>query len=381
MRNLIERDAERSGFRNYWHQVSRYPVAVRREHELDDGFAVLWPAGSAIKQPLSIEYQDVFGMQEAGIDGGGLTKEFLLEACKQALHPDRGLFVETADRQLHPVTSPAARTKKALMQYEFLGRLVGKCIYEGILIDASFAPFFLLKWIGKMSYLDDLQSLDKDLYMGLLKLKDYTGNVEEDLALDFTLTETSATGTTTINLIPNGSDTPVTRLNRLQYIHLVCHYKLNARYRKQAEAFVNGLGAVLNPKWLAMFSTSELQALIGGNPVPIDVAELKRNTQYGGFSKDDATVNIFWYCLEHRFTEDERRMLIKFVTSTPRPPLLGFQMLSPKFSIRHAGTDVARLPTASTCVNLLKLPEYKDADTLEQKLRLAITGHAGFDLS
>lgn len=37
--------------------------------------------------------------------------------------------------------------------------------------------------------MDDLSSLDPDLYKGLLVLKNYVGNVEEDLSLNFTVTE------------------------------------------------------------------------------------------------------------------------------------------------------------------------------------------------
>lgn len=36
---------------------------------------------------------------------------------------------------------------------------------------------------------DDLSSLDPELYKGLLVLKNYVGNVEEDLSLNFTVTE------------------------------------------------------------------------------------------------------------------------------------------------------------------------------------------------
>ena len=43
--------------------------------------------------------------------------------------------------------------------------------------------------------------------------------------------------------------------------------------------------------------------------------------------------------------------------------------------------DVDRLPTASTCFNLLKLPNYRRADTLRQKLLYAISANAGFELS
>ena len=45
------------------------------------------------------------------------------------------------------------------------------------------------------------------------------------------------------------------------------------------------------------------------------------------------------------------------------------------------GADVDRLPTASTCYNMLKLPNYRRASTLKKKLLYAITSNAGFDLS
>ena len=40
-----------------------------------------------------------------------------------------------------------------------------------------------------------------------------------------------------------------------------------------------------------------------------------------------------------------------------------------------------RLPTASTCMNLLKLPKYKDRETLKVKLKQACNSGAGFELS
>ena len=42
---------------------------------------------------------------------------------------------------------------------------------------------------------------------------------------------------------------------------------------------------------------------------------------------------------------------------------------------------VTRLPTASTCFNLLKLPNYQKKRTLKEKLRLAIQCNTGFELS
>ena len=42
---------------------------------------------------------------------------------------------------------------------------------------------------------------------------------------------------------------------------------------------------------------------------------------------------------------------------------------------------VGRLPTSSTCFNLLKLPNYQKKSTLREKLRYSITSNTGFELS
>ncbi len=40
-----------------------------------------------------------------------------------------------------------------------------------------------------------------------------------------------------------------------------------------------------------------------------------------------------------------------------------------------------RLPSASTCINLLKLPPYRSATAIRDKLLYAVKNVAGFDLS
>ena len=42
---------------------------------------------------------------------------------------------------------------------------------------------------------------------------------------------------------------------------------------------------------------------------------------------------------------------------------------------------VSCLPTASTCFNLLKLPNYQKRSTLKEKLRYAVLSNTGFELS
>ncbi|KAG4305045.1 hypothetical protein PORY_001720 [Pneumocystis oryctolagi] len=370
LHSLINYDMETSGHSDPWNVINRFSVTIRRDNIFQDGFSTLYNIGKDIKKPINIIFVDRYGLPEAGIDGGGITKEFLVRyhflvdiyaitlfsICKQALDIDFGLFYETREH------------------FYAIAMLIGKCIYESILIDVTFAPFFLMKLLGKM--IDDLFVLDTELYEGLLFLKRYTGDVENDLFLNFTVIQQEFGKSTVVELIPGGSDISVTKKNRLQYIYTMADYRLNKVIFKQSSAFLKGLSEIIDIKWLSMFSCQELQNLIGGSSVPIDIDDLRNNSVYGGFKYDDPVIELFWSVV-YEFSDLERRLLLKFVTSVSRPPLLGFKDLKPLFCIRDGGNDINRLPTASTCINLLILPRYNDRVVMRSKLLYAVNFDAG----
>jgi ubiquitin-protein ligase E3 C len=135
-----------------------------------------------------------------------------------------------------------------------------------------------------------------------------------------------------------------------------------------------------------MFNQSELQTLVGGSSSEVSVSDLRANTQYGGLyaigddGMEHPSVAIFWKVMQD-FADADRKKVLKFVTSTPRAPLLGFGNLNPRFSIRDSGSDQTRLPSTSTCVNLLKLPVYRDEKVLRERLLYSVNSGAGFNLS
>ncbi|KAF2471893.1 uncharacterized protein BDR25DRAFT_342485 [Lindgomyces ingoldianus] len=406
----------------------KHSAKIRREHEFEDAFQQFYPLGQGLKEPIQITFVDQFDTVEAGIDGGGVTKEFLTSVTNRAFMPTNyiDMFVENDQHLLYPNPAAMEEHKEALKQaglrensaefrlqvrellqrYEFLGRIIGKCLYEGILADINFAPFFLRKWAltggtgsapketGYRPTLNDLRDLDEALYQGLHQLKTYTGDVE-DFSLNFTVTDTITTDFTTNppttravtkELQPGGSNIPVTNANRLVYISFMARHRLQNQPLFQTTAFLKGLSSMIQPSWLSMFNQSELQTLIGGTSSSIDVEDLRRNTIYGGtyVIGDDGlehpTIQLFWKIMK-KLSDGERRAVLKFVTSTPRAPLLGFGTLNPRFSIRDAGSDQERLPSTSTCVNLLKLPMYKDERVFKEKLLYSVFSGAGFDLS
>ncbi|RMZ86964.1 hypothetical protein DV736_g5810, partial [Chaetothyriales sp. CBS 134916] len=410
--------------------ISRHHAEIHREAVFEDAFAAFYSLADALKEPIQISFIDKFGAPEAGIDGGGVTKEFLMSVTNEALDPDQddSMFVENDQRLLFPNPLLYEETSYHLQQlglkegseahqynlgevkrrYEFLGRIIGKCLYEGILIDVNFAGFFLLKWALTggttmasrettfRASINDLRDYDEALYQGLLKLKNYTADVEQDFGLNFTVTDKLKTYdsrgqpltiATTKKLEHNGDNIPVTNANKYNYIDRIVRYRLQYQPKAVTDAFLNGLNQIISPMWLAMFNQKELQKLVGGDNTELDIADLRRNTRYGGLyvigddGLEHPTIELFWKVLKD-MDDADRRKVLKFVTSTPRAPLLGFSHLNPKFSIRDSGSgDQDRLPSTSTCVNLLKLPRYGDVKTMREKLLYAVNSGAGFDLS
>jgi len=80
------------------------------------------------------------------------------------------------------------------------------------------------------------------------------------------------------------------------------------------------------------------------------------------------------------WSEDLKKQFLLFVSSCSRPPLLGFKEFAPKFCIHNGGT-ADRLPTAATCLNLLRLPAYDDVTVMNEKLLYSIQSQSGFELT
>ena len=81
-------------------------------------------------------------------------------------------------------------------------------------------------------------------------------------------------------------------------------------------------------------------------------------------------------------SDDEHSKLLLFVTSCARSPLLGFASMEPKFTISKLDCDSPneKLPTASTCFNILRLPQYSNESILYEKLLYALNSNSGFEM-
>ncbi|AET38862.1 ubiquitin-ubiquitin ligase HUL5 Ecym_3375 [Eremothecium cymbalariae DBVPG len=358
----------------------RQRATISRSRILEDAYEAFNPIGEAFKEQLAVTFVNEFG-PEVGIDGGGITKEFLTSISDEGFNKDKyGLFESNSSYELYP--SDTATSPLQLKYLQFLGKILGKCLYEKVLIDVNFADFFLHKLLNTSKNMvcsfDNLSSFDQELYDNLNKLFDMTN--DELLQLDLRMELFDNATKKFVELIPGGSDIPVSVTNVRQYAMAIASYKINAKLYKPTLFFQTGMSTIIPPHWISIFSSREISNLISGGGKDIDLSDLKANVTYGGYVETDKTIQDLWQLLIE-FTPEERCKFIKFATSVPRAPLLGFQMLNPNFGIHNAGRDGNRLPTASTCVNLLKLPDYQDKNLLREKLLYAINAEARFDLS
>lgn len=103
---------------------------------------------------------------------------------------------------------------------------------------------------------------------------------------------------------------------------------------------------------------------------------------HNDFCLSSGTIRRFW-CVLEKMDVSLQKQLLRFVTSCERAPRLGFASLNPPFCIQcvSISSDDARLPTAATCFNTLKLPTYSSEKVMREKLITAITSGTGFELA
>jgi len=363
-------------------QPPTYKLSVRRRNAgLDE--AMPFFLKSDLKKRVYVVFVNEFGLPEAGIDSRGLFKEFIQTLAEVVFDPKRGLFAvsQEGDKGLFP--NPRAKQYvgvDCVQMFNFAGRLLGKALFEGIVIQPEFSFFILAKLLGKLVTIGALASLDQDLFRNLLFLKNTNQDVK-DLCLSFSIASSSIPGKE-VELFPGGSQVEVTSGNKYKYVNMVAHYRLNVEGKEEHDAFVAGFRSVIQPEWIAPFTERELQTLISGRGGKLDVADLKANCTYGGgYFASSQVIVWFWEVVERDMDDKQRELLLRFVTACTRPPLLGFSQLEPRFQIQRVTLENMQLPTASTCFNTLKIPAYPSKAVLREKLIKAITSGAGFELT
>lgn len=276
-------------------------------------------------------------------------------------------------------------------QFYLLGTLIGLAIYNLTILDIPFAPVLFKKLLSSASHgsyhrtydftLDDLAQFRPHLAHGLQQLLDFDGDVEDVFCCTFEAEIDHYGERKSFSLVHNGTNTPVTNANRLDFVHAFVKFYLHDSVSKQFDPFKRGFFAVCGGNALSLFQPEELQLLVRGSAEPLDVNTLKAVAVYEGWhvSNPAETVDVlvwFWRFFAG-LAREMQLQLLGFITGSDRVPALGETSLI--LRIHCAGQEESeRLPVARTCFNILQLYNYGSEEKLQRKLWTAVEMSEGF---
>ncbi|TYZ69457.1 hypothetical protein PybrP1_002751 [[Pythium] brassicae (nom. inval.)] len=144
-------------------------LPVTRENMLEETLVRLTTASpEALHTYLKISFAG-----EPGIDAGGLLREWFTLVCKELFSDAMGLFVATKGEDTSYWIDPLSGEKNArhLQYFRLAGVLVGKALFEGLVLDVHLALPLLKHVLGVPISFSDLQFLDEDLHRNSTWLK------------------------------------------------------------------------------------------------------------------------------------------------------------------------------------------------------------------
>jgi len=384
-KNHLEFDNKRLYFRSQLKRLRKQAsqrhgslrLAVHRNQIFQDSFNKLrHKSPEEMRGKLNIAFSN-----EEGIDAGGVTREWFSVMAREMFNPNYALFKPTHDGATFQPNPISAVNQDHLDYFKFVGRVIGKAIADGQLMDVFFTRSFYKHILGIPVNNQDMQSIDPEYYKNFTQILNYD---LETLGLEMNFeTDVEYFGRKdTYELKPGGKNIAVTEDNKREYVSLMCKYKMTSAIKDQIRNFLLGFHDLVPAQLISIFNENELELLISGMP-EIDLKDLRNNTEYVQFKAGDEQITWFWNVL-NSFTAEEKAMFLQFVTGTSKVPLEGFKGLQgmrgvQKFNIHKAHTGEHSLPCSHTCFNQLDLPVYTSEEQTKEKLMLAFReGHEGF---
>ncbi|RCI05196.1 hypothetical protein CU098_002474, partial [Rhizopus stolonifer] len=376
---MLEFDNKRNYFVQQLHKRTtpreNFPMLqlnVRRQYVFEDSYHQLQGrTGEEIKNgKLGVRF-----CNEEGLDVGGVTREWFSVLARQMFDPNYALFITSAaDKLTYQPNRDSAVNPDHLSFFKFVGRVIGKAIYDGRLLDAYFTRSFYKHILGRTVDYRDVEALDPEYYKSLVWMLE--NDITDVIDLTFSI-ETDFFGTKeTVDLKPNGRNIPVTEANKHEYVALVTEQKLTTAIKDQINAFLQGFHDIIPASLIQIFNEQELELLISGLP-DIDIDDWKNNTEYRNYTPSSTCIQWFWRAVRS-FDQEERAKLLQFATGTSKVPLEGFSQLQgsggvQKFQIHKDFGGESRLPSAHTCFNQIDLPQYNSYESLRTNLFKAIS--------
>ncbi|KAG8440199.1 hypothetical protein GDO86_006116 [Hymenochirus boettgeri] len=324
---------------------------------------------------------------EGADDAGGVFDDTITEMCQELetgvvdlLIPSPNATAEVGYNRDRFLFNPSAGLDEHLMQFKFLGILMGVAIRTKKPLDLHLAPLVWKQLCCIPLTLEDLEEVDL-LYVqtlnSILHIED-SGITEETfhemIPLDSFVGQ-SADGKM-VPIIPGGNSIPLTFSNRKEYVERAIDYRLREMDR-QVAAVREGMSWIVPVPLLSLLTARHLEQMVCGMP-EISVEVLKKVVRYREVDEQHQLVQWFWQTLEE-FSNEERVLFMRFVSGRSRLPA-NTADISQRFQIMKVDRPHDSLPTSQTCFFQLRLPPYSSQPVMAERLRYAINNCRSIDM-
>ena len=326
---------------------------------------------------VSVPFYIVY-LNEKGIDGGGLRRDFISELVSDINSPQVGLFIQTPNGRNHEgshqecvIPSAKPEISKSDTYYHSIGALIAIIVRTGMKqSDLLFPPLFWKFLVEGCITIDDIYGID-------LSYKKVTSNlISESKKMTEKEFDDLIASTTILNLrgkpiVFDFLNTNKLKRENCERFVATCNELRVDELTKPLKCIRDGFWENLNIKNPPFVNSSLMEYLACGNKI-ISVDDLKQSVTFSGVSDDQK--GLFWEVVS-RFNNDERKKLLLFSTGLNTISKNGLRIVS-------SGNEVdAHLPMASTCFFTLNLPLFSSADKMYNAFKIAINETGTFENS
>eukprot|EP00929_Paragymnodinium_shiwhaense_P001377 TRINITY_DN101601_c0_g1_i1.p1 TRINITY_DN101601_c0_g1~~TRINITY_DN101601_c0_g1_i1.p1 ORF type:complete len:897 (+),score=221.09 TRINITY_DN101601_c0_g1_i1:80-2770(+) len=396
-------------------------LPLSRETLFDDTVTVLGTPEAAVEylqehQVLHVQFEG-----EAGVDEGGLLREWLCLVFREASNQQRGVFEHIGDHHIWPsAVAWRVATEDAEPVLRSLGRLLGIALASGSTTGFCIHPIFWKYVLATcrdgaedVDYFMELQHFDREQFLQRARLAFYSReelaaalavSVERldimlpdwqpfdeacvealDLAWEYDETVCGTHVSTALRrpgaTEASSADSCVTKREAREYLQLWARQRIIGSVEAQLEVLREGLFEVVPLRQLAALTAAELCELAVGREhwsieelLPhIDVLVVRDASGSNNAISAARSLAAWLGTILRDFSEAQREEFLQYVTGSARLPAGGPAALRPRLTLQVMPSwTTDALPVAHTCINLLDIPLYPDVEMLRARLLTAL---------
>lgn len=322
---------------------------------------------------------DVSFKGEGSIDAGGPFRETITNIASELMSPVLPLLIKSPNNKNDfgnfrdcYILNPASVTPATERMYKMLGAFLGYSFLSKSPLPINLAPFVWKQILQEQLSLTDLDDIDSYSVQVLRELQQHGPILsDEEFDMQGQVFATILSNGEEVDLIPDGSMTPVTKARMQEFIDLT----LQKRFEEGQDAVKHireGIKCALNNDLsILTFVTPQSFDTRATGEKHIEVDRLKSITTFN-VGNDHEIAKRFWRVFE-QMSYDERAAYLKFVWGRNRLPV-SLKNLSYKHEVRMM-TDLNKIgfPQAHTCFFQLDIPNYADDEICYKRLVEAST--------